>query len=117
MSYPHPDLVQRSLVIIKPDNWRYASSKPGTIIDMFSRTGLRIVGVKVHRMSVAEALDFYGQVKQILKEKLSPVFAKRRRSILRAPSIYTFPTLSSKCSQNLSDSNMRSISLNRLLSS
>ena len=82
MSYPHPDLVQRSLVIIKPDNWRYASSKPGTIIDMFSRTGLRIVGVKVHRMSVAEALDFYGQVKQILKDKLSPMFAGKAKEHL-----------------------------------
>ncbi len=82
MVYPHPDLVQRSLVIIKPDNWRYASSKPGTIIDMFSRTGLRVVGVKVHRMSVAEALDFYGAVKQVLREKLSPVFARKAKEHL-----------------------------------
>jgi nucleoside diphosphate kinase len=77
MVYPHPDKVERSLVIIKPDNWKYASSKPGTIIDMFSRTGLRIVGVKVHRMSVAEALEFYGPVKEALKEKLAPVFGHK----------------------------------------
>jgi len=70
------------LVIIKPDNWKYASSKPGTIIDMFSRTGLRIVGVKVHRMSVAEALDFYGPVKDSLKEKLAPVFGRKARELL-----------------------------------
>lgn len=82
MVYPHPDKVQRSLVIIKPDNWKYASSKPGTIIDMFSRTGLRIVGVKVHRMSVAEALDFYGPVKDSLKEKLAPVFGRKARELL-----------------------------------
>ncbi|MDD2297918.1 MAG: nucleoside-diphosphate kinase, partial [Sphaerochaetaceae bacterium] len=34
MVYPNPAEIQRSLVIIKPDNWRYASGKPGTIIDM-----------------------------------------------------------------------------------
>lgn len=80
--YPNPEQVQRSLVIIKPDNWKYASSKPGTIIDMFSRTGLRIVGVKVHRMSVAEGLEFYGSVKDTLKEKLSPIFAKKAKEHL-----------------------------------
>lgn len=77
MVYSHPDKAERSLVIIKPDNWRYASSKPGTIIDMFSRTGLRIVGVKVHRMSVAEALEFYGPVKGALQKKLAPIFGKK----------------------------------------
>ena len=80
--YPNPDVVERSLVIIKPDNWKYASSRPGTIIDMFSRTGLRIVGVKVHRMSVAEGLDFYGAVKGVLKEKLAPVFARKAKEHL-----------------------------------
>jgi len=82
MMYPNPAKVQRSLVIIKPDNWKYASSKPGTIIDMFSRTGLRIVGVKVHRMSVAEALEFYGPVKDALKEKLGPVFGRKAKEQL-----------------------------------
>ena len=80
--YPNPDAVQRSLVIIKPDNWKYASSKPGTIIDMFSRTGLRIIGVKVHRMSVAEALEFYGPVKNALKGRLAPVFGKKAKELL-----------------------------------
>jgi nucleoside diphosphate kinase len=80
--YPNPDTVQRSLVIIKPDNWKYASSKPGTIIDMFSRTGLRIIGVKVHRMSVAQALEFYGPVKDALTSKLSPVFGKKAKELL-----------------------------------
>ena len=31
---------ERTLVIIKPDNWRHPSSRPGNIIDMLSRTGL-----------------------------------------------------------------------------
>ncbi len=82
--YPNPKRVQRSLVIIKPDNWKYASSRPGTIIDMFSRTGLRIIGVKVHRMSVAEALEFYGPVRDALKDKLAPVFGRKAKELLES---------------------------------
>ncbi|MDR0588916.1 MAG: nucleoside-diphosphate kinase [Spirochaetaceae bacterium] len=80
--YPDPSKIEQTLVIIKPDNWQYASSKPGTIIDMFSRTGLRIVGIKVHRFSLAEALEFYGPVEGALKEKLSPTFGKKARELL-----------------------------------
>ncbi|MDR2135738.1 MAG: nucleoside-diphosphate kinase [Treponema sp.] len=82
MQYPEPEKIERTLVIIKPDNWQYASSRPGTIIDMFSRTGLRIVGIKVHRFSLAGALEFYGPVEEALKEKLSPIFGQKAREIL-----------------------------------
>ncbi|MDR0399464.1 MAG: nucleoside-diphosphate kinase [Treponema sp.] len=82
MQYPDPARIEQTLVIIKPDNWQYASSRPGTIIDMFSRTGLRIVGIKVHRFSLAGALDFYGPVEAGLKEKLSPIFGGKAREIL-----------------------------------
>ncbi|MDR0670290.1 MAG: nucleoside-diphosphate kinase [Treponema sp.] len=82
MQYPEPEKIERTLVIIKPDNWRYASSRPGTIIDMFSRTGLRIVGIKVHRFSLNEALEFYGPVEAALNEKLSPIFGQKARNIL-----------------------------------
>ena len=40
------------------------------MIEVFSRTGLYIIGFKVHRMSVAQAEDFYGPVLPVLKEKL-----------------------------------------------
>ena len=80
--YPDPSRVERTLVIIKPDNWKYASSKPGTIIDMFSRTGMRIVGIKVHRFSMNQALEFYGPVEKNLKENLGPVFGRKAREIL-----------------------------------
>ena len=62
---------ERTLAIIKPDNWNRPSVRPGGIIDMFSRTSLRIMGCKVYRMSVAQALDFYGPVKEALRRKLS----------------------------------------------
>ncbi len=80
--YPDPSKIERTLVILKPDNWKYNSSRPGTIIDMFSRTGLRIISVKVHRFSIAEALEFYGPVRDALKNKLSPIFGKKAKELL-----------------------------------
>ena len=73
---------ERTLVIIKPDNWRHPSSRPGNIIDMLSRTGLRIVGCKVYRMSVAEALEFYGPVQEALRSKLAPKIGQKAKAIL-----------------------------------
>jgi len=88
---PYPDLskIEQTLVIIKPDNWNYASSKPGTIIDMFSRTGLRIVGIKIFRFSMNQALEFYGPVESALKEKLAPIFGQRAKEILEREFTYT----------------------------
>jgi nucleoside diphosphate kinase len=80
--HPDPSKIERTLVIIKPDNWTHNSSRPGTIIDMFSRTGLRIIGIKVHCFSLAEALNFYGPVEAVLKEKLAPAFGKKARELL-----------------------------------
>jgi nucleoside diphosphate kinase len=82
VTYPDPSKIERTLVIIKPDNWTHNSSRPGAIIDMFSRTGLRIIGIKVHRFSLAEALDFYGPVESMLKEKLAGSFGKRAQELL-----------------------------------
>lgn len=76
--------VERTLVIIKPDNWKYASSRPGTIIDMFARTGLKIIGCKLYQMSVNEALEFYGPVKDTLREKLAPNIAKVEKEELES---------------------------------
>jgi nucleoside diphosphate kinase len=80
--HPDPSKIERTLVIIKPDNWTHNSSRPGAIIDMFSRTGLRIIGIKVHRFSLSQALDFYGPVEDVLKEKLAPSFGKRAHELL-----------------------------------
>ncbi|MCF7942374.1 MAG: nucleoside-diphosphate kinase [Spirochaetia bacterium] len=82
MIYPDPDKIERTLVIIKPDNWRFASSRPGTIIDMFSRTGLRIISCKVQQMSLSQALEFYGPVRDVLKKKLSPIYGRKAKDVL-----------------------------------
>ncbi len=83
VTYDNPEKIERTLVIIKPENWDFASSRPGTIIDIFAKTGLRIVGVKVHRMSVSEALEFYAPVKEALIERLSTPIGIQAKELLQ----------------------------------
>jgi nucleoside diphosphate kinase len=80
--HPDPSVIEETLVIIKPDNWTHNSSRPGAIIDMFSRTGLRMIGVKVHSFTLEEALDFYGPVENVLIEKLSDRFGMQAKDTL-----------------------------------
>jgi nucleoside diphosphate kinase len=61
---------EKTLVLIKPENFRFPSGRPGGVIDLFSRTGLYIIAFKVHRMSVAQAEEFYGPVLEVLQDKL-----------------------------------------------
>src|SRR6476646_10539939 len=70
IEYPKDAKIEKSLVLIKPDNFKFPNVRPGGVIEVFSRTGLYIVGFKVHRMSVAEAEQFYGPVLPVLQEKL-----------------------------------------------
>jgi nucleoside diphosphate kinase len=80
--YPAGDVPQRTLVLIKPDNFRFPTGRPGNMIDFFSRTGLYIIGIKVHRMSVSEATEFYGPVREVLRDKLKDVVASRAKAAL-----------------------------------
>ena len=77
IAYQPGETPQRTLVLIKPDNFRFATGRPGNVIDFFSRTGLYIVGIKVLRMSVADAMDFYGPVREVLRTKLKDMIASK----------------------------------------
>ncbi len=70
ISYPTGAKAEKTLVLIKPDNFRFPNARPGGVIDLFSRTGLYIIACKVHRMSVAQAEEFYGPVLEVLQDKL-----------------------------------------------
>jgi nucleoside diphosphate kinase len=70
ITFPSGGNVEKTLVLIKPDNFKFPNLRPGSVIEVFSRTGLYIVGFKVHRMSVAQAEEFYGPVLPVLQEKL-----------------------------------------------
>ena len=68
--FPPNARIEKTLVLIKPDNFRFPNLRPGGVIEVFSRSGLSIIGFKVHRMSVAQAKEFYGPVLPVLEEKL-----------------------------------------------
>jgi len=82
IDYPNGEKPEHTLVLIKPDNFRFATGRPGNVIDFFSRTGLYIVGIKVHRMSVAEASEFYGPVREVLRTKLKDMVASKATAAL-----------------------------------
>jgi nucleoside diphosphate kinase len=62
--------LQTELVILKPENFEKRSRRPGNIIDVFSRTGLYIVGSELLSMTAAEGEAFYGPLLDIFREKL-----------------------------------------------
>ena len=77
--FPAGENVEKTLVLIKPDNFRFPNARPGGVIDLFSRSGLFIIGFKVHHMSVAQAEAFYGPVLDVLMDKLCEPSGKRAR--------------------------------------
>jgi len=79
VEFPQSGAVQKTLVLIKPDNFRFPNSRPGGVIDLFSRTDLYIIGFKVHRMSVAQAEEFYRPVLDVLMDKLKEPSGIRAR--------------------------------------
>lgn len=80
--YPEGVQPQQTLVLLKPDNFRFPSGRPGSIVDMISRTGLYIIAIKVHHMSVAEAKRFYEPVRSVLTEKFQELAGPRARAAL-----------------------------------
>ena len=82
ITYPPGQMGERTLVLIKPDNFKFPTGRPGNVIDFFSRTGLYIVGVKVLHMSLAQALEFYGPVREVLRTKLKDGIGERAKLLL-----------------------------------
>ncbi|MGZ4986821.1 MAG: nucleoside-diphosphate kinase [Limisphaerales bacterium] len=82
LTYLPEEKPQRTLVLIKPDNFRFATGRPGNVIDFLSRTGLYIIGIKVLRMSVVDAVDFYGPVREVLRTKLKDMVASKSKAAL-----------------------------------
>jgi len=80
--YAPGELPERTLVLIKPDNFKFATGRPGNVIDFFSRTGLYIVGAKVLRMSTAQAMEFYGPVREFLRAKLKDGVSAKAKELL-----------------------------------
>ncbi len=79
VSKPESGVIETTLVLLKPDNFRFPNVRPGALIETFSRTGLAIVGAKVIHMSVTEAEEFYRPVLDALLEHLSASTGRRVR--------------------------------------
>jgi nucleoside diphosphate kinase len=84
ISHPAGQKVEKTLVLIKPDNFKVPSTRPGGVLDVFSRSGLYIVAFKVHRMSVAQAEQFYGPVLEVLMDKLKERSGEQAARLLSA---------------------------------
>ena len=82
IGYSPNETGERTLVLIKPDNFKFATGRPGNVIDFFSRTGLFIVGAKVLRMSTAQAMEFYGPVREFLRAKLKDGVSAKAKDLL-----------------------------------
>lgn len=91
LEFPAGAKVEKSLVLIKPENFRFPSGRPGGVIDLFSRTGLYIIAFKVHRMSVAQAEEFYGPVLAVLQDVLRPRTGAVARKALEKEFEIPFP--------------------------
>src|SRR5882757_7482252 len=84
VTFPTSTKVEKTLVLIKPDNFRFPNARAGGVIDLFSRTGLYIIACKVHRMSVAQAEEFYGPVLEVLQDKLRGRFGETAKRLVEA---------------------------------
>ena len=80
--FPAGENIETTLVLIKPDNFRFPNARAGGVIDSFSRSGLSIIGFKVHHMSVAQAEVFYGPVLGVLLDKMREPSGKRARFVV-----------------------------------
>jgi nucleoside diphosphate kinase len=96
IAYSPNEKPERSLVLIKPDNFNFATGRPGNVIDFFSRTGLYIVGVKVLHMSVAQAMEFYGPVREVLRTKLKEGVSERAKTVLEKEFTFKIPPAEQK---------------------
>jgi len=77
--FPSETSVEKTLVLIKPDNFRFPNARAGGVMELFSRSGLSLIGFKVHYMSVVEAEQFYGPVLDVLMKVLREASGKRAR--------------------------------------
>ena len=69
-SFPAGTELEKTLVLIKPDNFAFPNTRPGGVIDLLTRTGLALVGFKPFHLSVAQGEVFYGPVLDFLVKTL-----------------------------------------------
>jgi nucleoside diphosphate kinase len=88
---PGSERFETELVILKPENFEKRSRRPGNIIDVFSRTGLYIVGAKLLSMSTAQGEAFYGPLLDVFREKLQGTIEATLRQKLKGAFDFDLP--------------------------
>lgn len=89
--YPPGVKPENTLVMMKPENFRGQSSVAGNVMDIISRTGLRIIGANLVRMSIEQAEEFYGPVAEALPERMKGRVAEVLRYCLKTSFDFPIP--------------------------
>lgn len=83
---------ETTLVMLKPANFQGPSSLAGNVIDIICRTGLRIIGAKIIRMSIAQAQQFYEPVERSLPQRMKRGLMGQVDGILRESFDFPVPS-------------------------
>jgi len=97
VKFPEGVKVETTLVILKPENFAKKSVRPGNMIDMFSRTGLYIVGAKLVRLSCRMAQEFYEPLREVFRERLRDNLAREVKALFEGA--FTFPVDDALCTR------------------
>jgi len=88
---PDAKNVETELVILKPENFEKRSRRPGNIVDVFSRTGLFIVGAKLLSMTPAQGEAFYAPLLDDFRQKLQFLIERTMRERLEGAFDFEIP--------------------------
>ncbi len=90
IEYPSGITPETTLVNLKPEHFAARSARPGNIIDMFSKTGLYIVGARLVQLSVDQANEFYGFLRGVFVEKLKGLVVRKLRGLVEEAGVFDF---------------------------
>jgi nucleoside diphosphate kinase len=76
--------IERSLVLLKPDNFRIPSARAGNLIKHFANLGLYLVGTKVIHMSVDQAEKFYEPIRDRLQQQIGESVALKTKELIES---------------------------------
>ena len=91
IAFPENADVQKTLVMIKPDSLAQSKTRAGAVIDLFAKTGLRIIAIKVIHMTVDQAMEFYGPVRQFFVDKFADKVAAKAKEALENAFEFNIP--------------------------
>ncbi len=91
LTYPAGVTPETTLVILKPETLGRHRSAPGHIIDIFSKTGLYIIGARLLRLSVAQGEKLYEPLRTMFVERLKPLLRRRLHEALSTGLDFTVP--------------------------